>query len=103
MRQTRRFALFAAVALLLLASQGRLQVSALPTGAPIAACADLTQQHFRDPTDCGSLCPFSVSLVAIDGMPVAAGAAQTYRCGSEHTREERLEIVSTLIITGYAL
>ena len=94
MRQTRRFALFAALALLLLASQGRLQVSALPTGAPISACADLTQRHYgASLMDCGSLCPFSVSLVAIDGTPVAAGAAQTYRCGSEHTREERLEIV----------
>ena len=104
MRQTRRFALFAALALLLLASQGRLQVSALPTGAPISACADLTQRHYgASLMDCGSLCPFSVSLVAIDGTPVAAGAAQTYRCGSEHTREERLEIVQTLIITGYAL
>ena len=93
MRQTRRFALFAAVALLLLASQGRLQVSALPTGAPTAACTDLAQQHSGlSPTDCGSDCPFSVSLVAIDGTPVAAGAAETYRCGSEHTREERLEV-----------
>ena len=93
MQKTSRFALFVVVALLLLASQGRLQVSARSTGAPTAACADLTQRHFGAPMDCGSNCPFSVSLIAIDGTPVAAGAAQTYRCGSEHTREERLEIV----------
>ena len=94
MRQTSRFALFAAVALLLLASQGRLQVSAMSSGAPTSACDDLTQQHFgASPMDCGSTCPFSVSLVAIDGTPVAAGAAQTYRCGLEHTREEGLKIV----------
>jgi hypothetical protein len=89
MWQTSRFALFAAVAFLLLASQERLQISALSTGAPTAACTDLTQQHFTPPTDFGSDCPFSVSLVAINGTPVAAGAAQTYRCGSEHTREEK--------------
>ena len=85
MWQTMRFALFAAA--LLLAS-GR-QVSARSTGAPVQACGDLTQQHFGSPADCGRDCPFTVSLVAVDGTPVAAGAAQTYKCGSEHTREKK--------------
>ena len=86
MWQTRRFALFAAA--LLLAS-GR-QVSARSTGAPTQACGDLTQQHFGAAANCGRDCPFSVSLVAVDGTPVAAGAqSQTYKCGSEHTREKK--------------
>lgn len=94
MWQTRRFALFA----LLLASAGR-QVSALPNGAPVSACGDLTQQHFgSSPTNCGRDCPFSVSLVAIDGTPVAAGAAQTYKCGSNHTREDSDTHAHTLIL-----
>ena len=88
MWQTRRFALFAMA--FLLASGMVRQVSARSNGAPVAACGDLTQQHFTSPASCGRDCPFSVSLVAVDGTPVAAGAAQTYKCGSEHTREQKL-------------
>ena len=79
--QTSRFAVFA----LLLSVCGR-AVMGLPGGAPTAACGDITQQHFVDPMDCASECPFSVSLVAVDGEPVSAGE-QTYKCGSKHTRE----------------
>ena len=73
--------------LLLFAAQWRAGLSR-SIGAPVAACADMTQRHFGSPAACaGSDCPFSVSLVAIDGEPVVPGT-QTYRCGSEHTREQ---------------
>ena len=60
--------------------------SALSDGAPTAACVDLTQQHFGvTPENCGSPCPFTVSLVAIDGSPPTS--PNMYRCGSQHTSE----------------
>ena len=80
----RRFALLA-----LLSVMGTvLEVDALPTGAPTGACTDLSPQHFVPATDCGSDCPYTMSLVAIDGAPVSAGAGGTYKCGAVHTREK---------------
>ena len=57
---------------------------AFSTGAPVAACSTLTQQHPGvTPMPCTTNCPFNVSLVAIDGDPVNSNM---YRCGSTHTR-----------------
>ena len=59
-------------------------VSAFSVGAPTAACGDLTQQHPGvTPLTCGPSCPFTVSLVAIDGSTPTS--PNTYRCGSQHT------------------
>ena len=56
----------------------------LSGGAPISACADVTQQHSgATPVDCGSPCPFTVSLVAVDGAPPTS--PNLYRCGAQHT------------------
>lgn len=81
---------FAVFVLLLVASGSRI-VLAMSSGAPVAACGDLTQRHApAAPADCGSDCPFSVSVVEVDGEPVSGLA--TYKCGSLHTREStRLE------------
>lgn len=60
-------------------------VSAFSTGAPTAACGDLTQQHPGvTPMTCGPDCQFTVSLVAIDGSPLTT-SSNMYRCGSQHT------------------
>ena len=58
--------------------------SAFSGGAPTSACADLTQQHPGvTPVTCGPPCPYTVSLVAIDGSPPAS--TNMYRCGAQHT------------------
>ena len=57
--------------------------SALPSGAPIQACGDLTQQHGGfTPMICGPDCQFTVTLVAIDGSTPTS--PNMYRCGSQH-------------------
>ena len=67
--------------LLLLATR----TTALPTGAPTAACTNLMPQHFgTSPTPCGLNCPFSLTLTAVNGNPQNPMQLQ-YRCGSLHT------------------
>ena len=63
-------------------------VTALPGGAPLAACEDMTQQHAGiSPMPCGSDCPFQLTLIAVDGVPVAASDPLEYTCGAQHTCE----------------
>ena len=89
--QALRFAVFA----LLLSATERVGVFALPGGAPTSACGTLTQSHGGiSPVDCGTDCPFSVSLVAVDGEDVPSDT-RTYKCGSLHTRET-IELLATL-------
>ena len=58
--------------------------SAFSGGAPSQACTTLTQQHGGvTPVPCGSPCPFTVSLVEVDGAPPTS--PNMYRCGSQHT------------------
>ena len=58
----------------------------LSGGAPPNACEQLAQQHSRvTPVDCGSPCPFTVRVVAIDGTPTTLANQNMYRCGSQHT------------------
>ena len=58
--------------------------TAFSTGAPTTACGDLTQQHPGvTPVACGPPCPYTVSLVAIDGSPPTS--SNIHRCGSQHT------------------
>lgn len=81
MQAAMRFAIFV---LLFAASERVVRVSS--QGASVAECDDLTPRHGGTPAmDCGSECPFSVSVVAIDGVTVSGSA--TYKCGSLHTRE----------------
>ena len=69
-------------ALFVLAAVCLRDVFAFSSGAPTSACTTLTQQHPgvfpRACTDC----PFSVSLVAIDGEETNG---TMYRCGCRHT------------------
>ena len=59
---------------------------AFSSGAPTTACTTLTQQHSGvTPVACGPPCPYSVSLVAVDGAPPIS--PNMYRCGSQHTSE----------------
>lgn len=63
----------------------------LPTGAPTfsTVCTDMTQQHAGIlPMSCdpGS-CPFTLTLLQVDGEDVPAGREAFYRCGSLHTSE----------------
>ena len=59
---------------------------ALPNGAPTSACGDLFPEgHFVPAQNCGSPCPFSLQLTAVDGAGVSGVQQQMYRCGSEHT------------------
>ena len=75
---------FRCVALLILAVVCLIRDAlALSGGAPTAACTTLTQQHSGvTPVACGPPCPYTVSLVAVDGAP-----PNMYRCGSQHTSE----------------
>lgn len=61
-------------------------VSAFSSGAPTAACADLTQRHSTNtPVACEPpTCPYTVTLMEIDGAQVSA-STNMYRCGSQHT------------------
>ena len=62
--------------------------TALPGGAPTAACEDMTQRHAGiSPVDCGPDCPFQLILIAVDGVPVAASDPLEYTCGAQHTCE----------------
>ena len=73
-------------ALLVLSAVCFRDVLALSTGAPTSACTTLTQQHpgVFFPSACTApSCPFNVSLVAIDGVPM--NTTGMYRCGSQHT------------------
>lgn len=56
-------------------------------GAPVDACADLTQQHTGAAVAaCGPpTCPFRIRLTHIDGVMVPAGEEGFYRCGATHT------------------
>ena len=57
-------------------------------GAPVAACADILQQHPPAPVAvhaCGPPCPFRIRLISIDGVAVPAGEEGLYRCGGTHT------------------
>ena len=68
--------------LLLLATR----TTALPTGAPTAACTNLMPQHFgTSPTPCGLNCPFSLTLTAVNGSPPQNPMQLQYRCRSLHT------------------
>ena len=60
-------------------------------GAPTSACTTLTQQHGVAPMDCGPPCPYTVSLVAVDGAPPIS--PNMYRCGSQHTSEYGVTIL----------
>ena len=76
----------ACIALLAIAAAACFQkADAFTAGAPISACATLTQQHpgVFNTMQCVD-CPYNVTLVAIDGE-VTNGTQ--YRCGSQHTRE----------------
>ena len=75
---------FAAAALILAADWQC--ATALPNGAPLAACGDMIQRHAgSSPVDCGPDCPFQLTLIAVDGVPVAAGDPLEYTCGAQHT------------------
>lgn len=76
------------VALLVLAAMCQFRVTtALTSGAPVAACTTLTQQHLGAFLQMCTDCPFRVRLVAIDGE--ATNGTQ-YRCGSQHTCKSQL-------------
>ena len=73
------------IAILILAAVWSIRdATAFSTGAPPAACTTLTQQHGVAPMTCDPpSCPYTVSLVAIDGAPPTSPSM--YRCGSQHT------------------
>ena len=73
------------------------RVLALPTGAPTLACNTLTPQHAGlSQTECGQDCPFSLSVVAVDGEAVPGGFSQ-YRCGATHTSK----LINTVMTFQY--
>ncbi|KAL5500338.1 hypothetical protein EMCRGX_G011883 [Ephydatia muelleri] len=64
-------------------------LGAFPSGAPTGACNTLLPQHDgTSPEDCGTDCPFSLSLISIDGQQVSSNLNQ-YRCGAVHTIQLR--------------
>ena len=86
----------ACVFLLVLAVACVKEASAFSSGAPTSACADLTQQHPGvTPVTCGPPCPYTVSLVAIDGSSPAS--TNMYRCGSQHTSKLPYKLLQNLL------